>query len=86
MIGGLTHSDHYTIPIESLQNQYITPVQSGRVVPICITFVAPTSSNSENQMEKRVDNDMKTGIIRGSIGCGVSQNQGTIFGGPNNKD
>ena len=37
-------------------------------------------------MEKKMENEMETGIIQGIRGIGVSQNYGYHFGGPIDKD
>ena len=38
-------------------------------------------------MQKKLDNEMETGIIQGFIGIRVSQNHGTcLFEGPYNQD
>ena len=37
-------------------------------------------------MEKKMENEMETGLIEGIIGIRVSQNYGYLFRGPNNKD
>ena len=40
----------------------------------------------ENQVEKKMENEMETGTIYGIIGVRVSQNEGRLLGGPYTKD
>ena len=40
----------------------------------------------ENQMEKKMENEMETVFMYGIIGIRVSQNDGYHFGRPYNKD